>query len=65
MKDLKKEPARIMKAMRNRAGMTQEALGRALGVHQSVIARWESGKHEPSMSTIIRIAEITHSPIDI
>lgn len=36
--------------------LTQTALGRQLGMTQSAIARLEAGDHEPSLSTLARLA---------
>ncbi len=35
------------KTWRESLGLTQQALANLLGVHQVVVARWESGRHEP------------------
>lgn len=37
-------------------GMTQKQLADALGVGQSIIARWETGGRVPKMQTLQRIA---------
>lgn len=36
-----------VKHWRESLGLTQQALANLLGVHQVVVARWESGRHEP------------------
>lgn len=43
-----------MREARRRAGLTQQALAQRLGTTQSVIARWESGRRSPSVSTVTR-----------
>lgn len=44
--------ADILRAARLRAGLTQAELGRAAGHSQSAIARWESGRVQPSLETL-------------
>lgn len=46
---------------RNRAGLTQQALARKMGTTQPVVARLESGRSRPSMSTLQRLAKATGS----
>jgi len=42
----------LLRAARLRAGLTQEELARASGRSQSAIARWESGRVQPSLETL-------------
>jgi len=51
--------------VRNRAGLTQEALARKMGTTQPVVARLESGRARPSMRTLDRLAEATGSRLII
>jgi transcriptional regulator with XRE-family HTH domain len=44
--------ADLLRAARLRAGLTQEELARASGRSQSAIARWESGRVQPSLETL-------------
>jgi|SRR5579875_2942043 len=37
-------------------GLSQTELARRLGMHQSAIARLEAGDHEPSLTTLARLA---------
>ena len=37
-------------------GLSQTALARQLGMHQPAIARLEGGDHEPSLTTLARLA---------
>lgn len=39
---------------RKRAGLTQRELGERLGSHQSVVARWETGRARPDLETVQR-----------
>jgi ribosome-binding protein aMBF1 (putative translation factor) len=51
--------ANLIKNARLSAGLTQTQLAKKLGTKQECIARWEARKHEPSISTLQRIAEAT------
>ena len=44
-------------AARSRAGLTQGEIAQRMGTTQSVIARLEGGKRQPSMRTVQRYAE--------
>jgi DNA-binding XRE family transcriptional regulator len=43
-------------AYRAERGLTQTAFGRLVDMRQPHVARLESGEHEPSLSTLIRLA---------
>lgn len=49
--------ARELIAARSRAGLTQEEVAQRMGTTQSVIARLEGGKRQPSMRTVQRYAQ--------
>jgi DNA-binding XRE family transcriptional regulator len=53
--------ARELIAARVRAGFTQAQLARRMGTTQSAIARLESGAQLPSVKTLLRFAQATHS----
>jgi transcriptional regulator with XRE-family HTH domain len=42
--------------IRERRGLTQEQLGWASGLHQTAIARIESGERRPTLDTIFKLA---------
>lgn len=46
-----------IRAARESAGMTQEALGAALDVTQTAVSYWEAGKRDPGVADLLRIAE--------
>jgi transcriptional regulator with XRE-family HTH domain len=48
-------PERLV-AYRAEHGLTQTALARQLGMQQPAVARLEAGDHEPSFSTLQRLA---------
>ena len=53
------EIARAVIKARIAAGLTQEQLAQRMGTTQPVIARLESGRAKPSMSTLLRVAQAT------
>jgi transcriptional regulator with XRE-family HTH domain len=52
-----------VKAARQAGGLTQEALGSAIGVTKSNVSGWENGRHEPSYGQMQRIEELTGYPM--
>jgi transcriptional regulator with XRE-family HTH domain len=40
-------PPALRRLLRERAGLSQAALARALGVHRAVLSRWETGERTP------------------
>lgn len=46
--------ARLIREARLRAGLTQAELAERLETHQSVVARWETGRSEPTLTTVVR-----------
>lgn len=42
--------------LREARGMTQEQLGWAAGLHQTAVARIESGERRPTFATIIKLS---------
>jgi transcriptional regulator with XRE-family HTH domain len=47
--------ADLLREARLRAGLTQKELGERAGRPQSQIARWESGRVEPSLETLHKL----------
>ncbi len=45
-----------LKAARNRRRMSQMDLGLSVGVHPTAIARLETGKRDPRLATIAKLA---------
>jgi ribosome-binding protein aMBF1 (putative translation factor) len=54
----------IIKA-RVAAGLSQEELAKKMATTQSVVARLESGRHLPSISTLKKLAEATGAKLSI
>jgi hypothetical protein len=53
------EAATILREARTRARLSQTDLARRAGVAQSVISAYESGKRDPSLSTLMRLVAAT------
>lgn len=51
-----REVARQVILLRTRAGISQEELARRVGTSKSAIARLESGRHQPTVETLRRVA---------
>jgi transcriptional regulator with XRE-family HTH domain len=45
-----------VRELREKAGLTQEGLGWASGLHQTEIARIESGRRNPGLDTVFKVA---------
>jgi transcriptional regulator with XRE-family HTH domain len=45
-----------IRRIRERRGLTQEQLGWAAGIHQTAVARIESGERRPTLETIFKLA---------
>jgi len=56
------EGARRVLEMRHWAGMTQKALAAGLGLERSAVSRWESGRCEPGVVVLGRVAAVTGFP---
>ena len=48
---------RKLKAARDRAGLTQEALARKARIGRVYLARLESGRYDPRASIVVRLAK--------
>lgn len=49
-------PKRLRK-LRERKRMNQKVLGECCGVSKNTVARWERGEREPTMCSLIKIAD--------
>lgn len=52
-----------IKAARARKGWTQTQLGEVVSVTKGNVSSWEKGRHEPSYSQLLKIAEATGFPL--
>ena len=50
--------------LRKNRGMTQEAVANILGVSRLSYQRWESGEFEPSLDSVVRLADLFGVSID-
>jgi len=56
MKALKKLLAMRLKRLREERGLTQEQLAKRSGMSHGYLARLEIGMHDPSLSTLAKLA---------
>lgn len=56
--------ANRIRALREEAGMTQIRLSTELEVSQETISAYETGRHNPSYSALVQMAQIFHASID-
>ena len=52
-----------IKEMRRKKGLTQEELGKRIGVEKSAISRWENGDRKPNIDHINNIALVLEIPL--
>ena len=50
------EIGELIKEARKEAGLSQKALADSLGISQQNIAQWESGKRNPKINSLLKIA---------
>ena len=53
-----------LKNMRKKYGLTMKQLGNEIGVAESTISQYESGKREPDYATLIRLADYFNVSVD-
>jgi DNA-binding XRE family transcriptional regulator len=53
-----------IQALRRLRGLTQEQLATQLGVHPSVVSRWERGVRLPSLPIALRLADALACRVD-
>lgn len=56
--------AERIRALRQRAGMSQQELGRQLGVSAVAVGKWERGQTQPDIHSLSRMADIFGTTID-
>lgn len=52
-----------LKEARKNNGLTTARLGELLAVGANTVSRWETGKREPDLETVARLAEILHTTV--
>ena len=58
-----KQLSRAIKRLRAERGLTQEALARRADISHGYVARLEIGRHDPKLSTLLKIAKALGTPI--
>jgi len=53
-----------IKELRNQKGYTQKGIAQKLSVAQSTVAMWETGKREPDLDTVQKIADVFGVTVD-
>jgi len=53
-----------LRAMRSRAGLSQQALAKRAGITQDAMSRYEAGKREPTLAVLVALAEALKVGID-
>ena len=54
-----------IKALRQKAGMTQEKVAERMGVSRQAVAKWEAGESAPSTRNLLKLAEIFDTTVDV
>lgn len=52
-----------IKSMRRKRGLTQEELGKRIGVEKSAVSRWENGDRKPKIDHLNNIALVLEVPL--
>jgi transcriptional regulator with XRE-family HTH domain len=52
-----------LKEIRTSKGLCQKQVGRALGVKQSTVCGWETGRREPTIRQLQQFAELCEVPL--
>ncbi len=53
-----------LKELREELGMTQKELGRMLDIAPNTISQYETGRREPDLGTLMRMAELLNVTVD-
>ena len=56
--------AEILKELRIEAGIGQAELARNIGVSNGIVSLWENKKREPTMSSLIAVAQYFNVSLD-
>lgn len=54
-----------LKQMRMERGLSQKQLAEAVGVTQQCVSKWESGRMEPTLSCLWKLADLAGVSIDV
>lgn len=64
MSDMKKEVGERLRGARERKGYRQNRVAKHLGIHNSTLAKYESGDREADIETLKKIAELYEVSLD-
>ena len=53
-----------LRELRVENGMSQEYVARAIGVSPQAISKWENGKSDPEIGSLIPLSDLFHVPVD-
>jgi len=59
------EAGTLISTARREAGITQTELAARMGTHQSVVARWETGKTQPTFQTVLSAVAAAGFDLDV
>ena len=62
--DYKNNFKKILKSLRQQNRLTQKSLGEALGYGYTAVSNYESGRNEPSISNLVKLADYFHVSVD-
>ena len=55
--------AKRLKTLRRRRGLTQEALAAKAGLSRTYLARLETARQDPTLSTLVKLAKALRVPV--
>jgi transcriptional regulator with XRE-family HTH domain len=53
-----------LKALRRARNLTQDELGKILGVDRSTVSQWERGENKPRVDVLIKLASVFKCSVD-
>lgn len=53
-----------LKMLRKKKGLTQQKLAEILGIKQNSYSDWETGKNEPSLENLVKLADLFEVSLD-
>lgn len=59
------EPAELIRAVRRRQGLTQQALAQAAGTSQPVISAYEAGRRDPTFTTLRKLIAAAGESLEV
>jgi transcriptional regulator with XRE-family HTH domain len=63
MKNVRRRFTMRLKTLRMSLGLSQEALAHRIGFSRAYVARLEIGRHDPPLSTIVKLAKALKVPV--